>query len=85
MFYSTHYQIETKYWRRAVPNIHDASHHETPDKNDLVETVKEFYDESPIEARKAVFEHYHSILDVLYNGLEISQTTDKQVRIDLQL
>ncbi|QRM90774.1 hypothetical protein FG167_16515 [Lacinutrix sp. WUR7] len=79
-----HYQIETKYWRRAVPNIHDESHNETPTKADLVETKKEFHHVSPIEARKQVFQHYGSILDVLYSGLGISQTTDKQARIDLQ-
>lgn len=81
---ATHYQLETKYWRRAVPNIHDDSHNEIPAKKDLVKTEKEFYNKSPIEARKAVFEHYRSILDVLYCGLGISQTTDQQARIDLQ-
>jgi len=79
-----HYIIETKYWRRQVPNIHDESHNETPTKADLVETKKEFHHVSPIEARKQVFQHYGSILDVLYSGLSKSQTTDKQARIDLQ-
>lgn len=79
-----HYQIETKYWRREVPNIHDETHNETPTKADLVETIKEFHHELPIEARKQAFQHFASILDVLYNGLDKTQTTDKQARIDLQ-
>lgn len=79
-----YYQIETKYWRRQVPNIHDESHNETPAKADLVETKKEFRHESPIEARKEAFQHFSSILDVLYSGLGIPQTTDKQARVDLQ-
>jgi hypothetical protein len=78
------YIIKTKYWRRQVSNIHDESHNETPTKANLVETKKEFHHGSPIEARKAVFEHYRSVLEVLYSGLGISQTTDKQARIDLQ-
>lgn len=81
---SIHYQIETKYWRRAVPNIHDDSHNETPTKNDLVETKKEFHNALPIKARKAAFQHYNSILEVLYCGMGNTQTTDKQARIDLQ-
>ncbi|WP_157811545.1 hypothetical protein [Lacinutrix sp. Bg11-31] len=79
-----HYQIETKYWRRQVPNIHDESHNETPTKTDLVETKNEFHHELPIEARKEAFQHFASILDVLYTGLHKTQTTDKQARIDLQ-
>ena len=79
-----HYQIETKYWRREVPNIHDETHIETPTNVDLVETIKEFHHETPIEARKQAFQHFASILDVLYNGLNKIQTTDKQARIDLQ-
>lgn len=78
------YLIETKYWRSQAPDIHDESHNETPTKADLVETKKEFHHESPIEARKEAFQHFSSILDVLYSGLGISQTTDKQARIELQ-
>lgn len=79
-----HYIIETKYWRRTVPNIHNDSHNKTPTKKDLVETKKEFHHKLPIEARKAAFQHYFSILDVLYCGFGSSQTTDKQARLDLQ-
>lgn len=79
-----YYKIETKYWRREVPNIHDETHNETPTNVDLVETLKEFHHETPIEARKQAFQHFASILDVLYNGLNKIQTTDKQARKDLQ-
>ena len=79
-----HYLVESRYWRRDVPNIHDETHNETPRKEDLVETKKEFRHEFPIEARKAAFQHFASILDVLYEGLGILQTTDKQARKDLQ-
>lgn len=79
-----HYLIESKYWRRAVPNIHDDSHNEMPSKRDLVNTQQEFHNENPIKARKEAFDHYSSIIDVLYDGLKIPPTTDLQARIDLQ-
>ncbi|WP_055448415.1 hypothetical protein [Lacinutrix mariniflava] len=79
-----HYKVEAKYWRREVPNIHDESLDILPTKFDIAETVTKFENESPILVRKAAFNHYSSIIDVLYNGLGKQRSTDAQARIDLQ-
>ncbi|MGR7812666.1 hypothetical protein [Lacinutrix undariae] len=81
---SIYYQIETRYWRRPIPNVHDDSHDDMYSEDDLAQTTKTFHNSEPIEARKAAFQHYFSIIEVLYKGMEAIQTTDKQARIDLQ-
>lgn len=79
-----YYQVESKYWRREVPNVHDAFQDAIPTFSDVVETNTIFKKSSLILAREAAFSHYFSILDVLYEGLGKEQTTDAQARIDLQ-
>ncbi|MDT0295404.1 hypothetical protein ACFQ3R_02775 [Mesonia ostreae] len=79
-----HYLVEAKYWRREVPNIHDKFSVGLPTEADIAETHTKFEHASPIVARGAAFNHYSSILDVLYDGLEKQRTTDAQARIDLQ-
>ncbi|TYC17869.1 hypothetical protein ES677_00390 [Bizionia gelidisalsuginis] len=81
---SIHYQVETKYWRRDVPYVHDEFQDATPTFADLAETNTIFKNGPPLMAREAAFNHYFSILDVLYEGLGKEQTTDAQARIDLQ-
>lgn len=78
------YQVEAKYWRRDVPNVHDELQEGTPTFSDVVETNTIYKKSSLILAREAAFSHYFSILDVLYEGLGKEQTTDAQARIDLQ-
>ena len=79
-----HYLIEAKYWRREVPNIHDDFSVGVPTYEDIAESSIKFENANPILAREAAFNHYFSIIDVLYEGLEKEQTTDAQARIDLQ-
>jgi len=81
---SIHYLVEAKYWRREVPNIHDENSVGTPTFTDIAESRKTFKNDSPLLEREAAFNHYFSILDVLYDGLKKEQTTDAQARIDLQ-
>jgi len=81
---SIHYLVEATYWRREVPNIHDDHSVGAPTFADVANTQKTFKNASPLLAREAAFNHYFSILDVLYDGLEKEQTTDAQARIDLQ-
>ncbi|MEO5790209.1 MAG: hypothetical protein ABIW77_06430 [Gelidibacter sp.] len=79
-----YYLVESKYWRREVPNIHDEISIGIPTYTDIVETKTRFKNTSPILARANAFKHYFSILDVLYDGLGKEQSTDAQARIDLQ-
>ncbi|WP_055445560.1 hypothetical protein [Lacinutrix himadriensis] len=79
-----YYQVETKYWRREVPNIHDALSDRVPTQSDIAETSTLYKNDSPLVARSAAFNHFNSIIDVLYEGLGTEQTSDAQARIDLQ-
>ncbi|WP_452228968.1 hypothetical protein [Lacinutrix sp. MEBiC02404] len=79
-----YYQVETKYWRREVPNIHDALSVGVPTHSDIAETSTLYKNDSPLVARSAAFNHFNSIIDVLYEGLGKEQTSDAQARIDLQ-
>jgi len=79
-----HYLVEAKYWRREVPNVHDKFSVGLPTEADIAETNTTFKNVSPILGREAAFNHYFSILDVLYDGLGKQFTTDAQARIDLQ-
>jgi len=81
---NTHYIVETKFWRRDVPYIHDENHNRIPLQADLVENTKKFEHKNVLEARIQAFTHYESILEVLYQGLGKTQTTDEQARIDMQ-
>lgn len=79
-----HYLVEAKYWRREVPNIHDKFSVGLPTEADIVQTQTKFKDAYPLLAREAAFNHYFSILEVLYDGLGKQLTTDVQARIELQ-
>jgi hypothetical protein len=79
-----HYLVEAKYWRREVPKIHEDNSVGAPTYEDVAESCKIFKNATPPLAREAAFNHYFSILDVLYDGLGKEQTTDAQARIDLQ-
>ncbi|MBQ0768299.1 MAG: hypothetical protein KBT58_03345 [Bizionia sp.] len=79
-----YYQVETKYWRRDVPDVHDEFQDAIPTFFDVAETNTIFKNGSPLAARAAAFNHYFSVLEVLYQGLGKEQTSDAQARIDLQ-
>ncbi len=79
-----HYLVEATYWRREVPNIHDKYSVGIPTCADIAEMSVKFENSSPLLAREAAFNHYFSIIDVLYEGLGKEQTTDAQARLDLQ-
>ena len=81
----TYYSVETKYWRRAVANVHDEFSVGVPTYEDVAETKTKFENAIPLVARADAFNHYFSIIDVLYDGLGKAQTTDAQARIDLQI
>ena len=79
-----HYIVETKFWRRKIGNKLDNLVNGIDFSDAYVNTSKEFHDLSPIKARKAAFNHYQSIIEVLYEGLDKQYTNDYQARKDLQ-
>ena len=79
-----HYVVESKFWRRKIGNKLDNLLKGIDFSDAYVNTRKEFRNLSPIEARKDAFNHYQSIIEVLYEGLNKNYTNDYQARIDLQ-
>lgn len=79
-----HYIVESTFWKRKVGNRLDNFLNGVDLINSFVNTSKEFRNSSPIEARKAAFNHYQSIVEVLYDGLNKEYSNDYQARIDLQ-
>lgn len=79
-----YYIVESKFWRRKIGNKLDNLVNGIDFSDAFVNTSKEFHDSSPIKARKAAFNHYQSIIEVLYEGLSKKHTNDSQARIDLQ-
>ena len=79
-----YYTVESRFWRRKIGNKLDNLVNGIDFSDAFVNTSKEFHDSSPIKARKAAFNHYQSIIEVLYEGLSKKYTNDSQARIDLQ-
>lgn len=79
-----YYIVESKFWRRKIGYKLDNLVNGIDFSDAFVNTSKEFHDSSPIKARKAAFNHYQSIIEVLYEGLSKKYTNDSQARIDLQ-
>ncbi len=79
-----YYKVESHLWRRKIGNKLDNLVNEIDFSDAYVNTSKEFHDSSPIKARKAAFNHYQSIIEVLYEGLDKQYTNDYQARKDLQ-
>ncbi|MCW2119561.1 hypothetical protein [Flavobacterium sp. 7A] len=79
-----YYRVESRFWRRKIGNKLDNWITGIDNSDAYVDTNQEFRHASPIEARKAAFDHYQSIIDVLYEGLNKKYTHDYQARIDLQ-
>lgn len=81
---SIYYTVESHFWRRKIGYKLDNFVNGIDFSDAYVNTSKEFRHSSPIEARKAAFNHYQSIIEVLYEGLNKTYTNDYQARIDLQ-
>jgi len=79
-----HYIVESKFWRKKIGNKLNNLINGIDFSDSYVNTSKAFHDLSPIKARKAAFNHYQSIIEVLYEGLSKQYRNDYQARIDLQ-
>ncbi len=79
-----YYIVESHFWRKKIGSKLDNLINGINISDAFVNTSQEFHNSSPIEARKAAFNHYQSIIEVLYEGLGKKFTSDYQARIDLQ-
>lgn len=79
-----YYIVKSYYWRRAVPNVHDHRSKRVITSADRVDQIKKIEDCNPLIARKKAFEHYNSIIDVLYQGLSIPKRKGDNICIDMQ-
>lgn len=79
-----YYKVVSRFWRKKIGNKLDYLLKGIDFSDAYVNTSKEFHNSSPIEARRAAFNHYQSFIDVLYEGLNKNYTNDYQARIDLQ-
>lgn len=76
----SHYLVHGLFWKEQM---HNANYHEAKQDN-LCSINKTFDDANLSEARKEAFAYYQSLIDVLYDALGGSYTSDQQARIDLQ-
>lgn len=79
-----YYTVEARFWRRKIGNKLDNLLNGIDFSDAYVNTNQVFCHSSPIEARTNAFNHYQSIIEVLYDGLGKKYTNDLQARIDLQ-
>lgn len=79
-----YYVVESLFWKSRIGDKLDFILNDGDLKGAIHHSKKEFRDASPIAARKSAFNHYQSIIDVLYDGLGKRFSTDKQARVDLQ-
>ena len=75
----SHYLVHGLFWKGRM---HNANYHETKQGN-LCCINKTFENADLSKAQKEVFAYYQSLIDVLYDALGDTYTTDKQARIDL--
>lgn len=78
-----YYVVETLFWRVQIGNKLDFILNGDI-KEAIQHSVEEFKDTSPIAARENAFNHFRSIVDVLYDGIGKNYTTENQARVDLQ-
>ena len=76
----SHYLVHGLFWKEQMRN---ADYLEAR-KDNLCSINKTFSDADLSKARKEAFAYYQSLIDVLYEALGDTYTTDKQARIDLQ-
>ena len=75
----SHYLVHGLFWKERM---HNANYREAR-KSNLCSINKSFSDADLSKAQKEVFAYYQSLIDVLYDALGDTYTTDKQARIDL--
>ena len=76
----SHYLVHGLFWKEQMYN---ANYLEAR-KDKLCSINKTFEDADLSKARKEAFAYYQSLIEVLYEALGDSYTTDQQARIDLQ-
>ena len=76
----SHYLVHGLFWKEQM---HNASYLEAK-KDKLCSINKVFANDDLYKARQEAFAYYQSLIDVLYDALGDSYTTDHQARIDLQ-
>lgn len=79
-----YYVVESLFWKSRIGDKLNFILNDGDLKGTLHHSKKEFRDASPIVARERAFNHYQSIIDVLYDGLDKKYSTDKQARVELQ-
>lgn len=79
-----HYQIEALFYNKDIGNDISNLFKGSKLKDSITHFKKEFHDDIPIVARENAFKYYHSILEVLYDGIGKTYINDEQSRIDLQ-
>jgi hypothetical protein len=76
----SHYLVHGLFWKGQM---HNANYLEAK-KNKLCSINKTFENADLSKARQDAFTYYQSLIEVLYETLGDSYTTDQQARIDLQ-
>ena len=76
----SHYLVHGLFWKEQM---HNANYLKAR-KNNLCSINKVFANNDLCKARQEAFAYYQSLIDVLYDALGDSYTTDEQARIDLQ-
>ncbi len=77
----SHYLVHGLFWKEQM---HNANYFKAR-KNNLCSINKVFANDDLNKARQEAFVYYQSLIDVLYEALGDSYTTDQQARIDLQV
>jgi len=76
----SHYLVQGLFWKERM---HNANYLKAR-KSNLCSINKVFANDDLYKARQEAFAYYQSLIDVLYDALGNSYTTDQQARIDLQ-
>ena len=76
----SHYLVHGLFWKEQMYN----SNHLEAKKDKLCSINKTFANANLSKARLEAFAYYQSLIDVLYEALGDSYTTDQQARTDLQ-
>jgi len=79
-----HYRLEALFYRKEIGNKLDFIIKGGDLKDSITHYYKEFQNPIPIIAREDTFNHFQSFIDVFYDGINKTYTSDEQARIDLQ-
>lgn len=78
------YSVESYFWKRDIGSKIEALVKGVDFNQYIQQSKKIFSDNEPIIARNKAFNHFQSLVDVLYEGIGKKYVNDKQARIDLQ-